>query len=448
MGPPAGVNEHDIGFSKAGREELISPLDLDVKSPTAVGPRKRLRSKSTVHVPEPDHMSSAAVADSGHTRPEPAQPEPDHTRQENLEMEPRSEVRGDAHDNLEAVDDVNPDDAGDVNFRVVPDRPAWKEVMRHEITHLPFQPWCATCIAARAPNDAHRRRPPGFAQDQNMMPKVAFDYAVFRSRPGTRHVPVLVGVCKQTGLKMTAIVRDKHGKHPGTISSIERGLQEMGHFGPVTLRSDKEPALQDLLKNVAQRRRAATLVEHGPRDDGQANGLAERAIRSVEEHVRVLKRDFEERLSAPIDVQHPLFEWIVRHATDLLNKHGVGVDGRTPHQRLRGAPYRGELLRFGSRVMHRLSGKVRGGVLVDRWHNGHWVGKNASSDEHLVMTDAGTVIRTRAVRGLDKPMEADRLMTIKPPHGIVTTMNLENIDDTDWTRSEPPVRPRTRIPPR
>ena len=123
----------------------------------------------------------------------------------------------------------------------------------------------------------------------------------------------------------------------------------------------------DLLTRVAEMRGPTTVIEHGPRDDGQANGRAERAVKTMEELVRVQLTDLEERTQAPLDHKGNLFGWLVRHATDLANKRQVGRDGLTPWERMRGRPYRGQLLRFGTPVMHRLAGDPIGGMLLNRW---------------------------------------------------------------------------------
>ena len=38
-----------------------------------------------------------------------------------------------------------------------------------------------------------------------------------------------------------------------------------------------------------------------------------------------------------LEVEHPLFSWLVEHCADLITKYQVGKeDGLTPHQRLKG----------------------------------------------------------------------------------------------------------------
>ena len=53
-----------------------------------------------------------------------------------------------------------------------------------------------------------------------------------------------------------------------------------------------------------------------------------------------------------------LFEWLLRHAADTLNKRQPGRDGKTPWMRLHGRMYKGELVPFGCRVLARMSGTI------------------------------------------------------------------------------------------
>ena len=224
-----------------------------------------------------------------------------------------------------------------------------------------------------------------------------------------------------------------------TITVVKKGLLDLGIHGEVTLRADGEAALLDLLRAVAEQRRPRTLVERGPRDDGQANGRGERAVRSVEEITRTLKADLEIRTSTPIDPHSGTFEWLLRHGTDLLNKRQPGTDGLTAWHRLRGRPYGGELLQFGSSVLHRLSGRVVGGVLVDRWHKGTWIGKTTESDEHIIGVDGGHVLRARSVKAMDAPVDELLIQSLKGCTRVnLTTMNMKNIDSGMQNASRPP----------
>ena len=128
-------------------------------------------------------------------------------------------------------------------------------------------------------------------------------------------------------------------------AQLVRDIKKAGYFGLLTLKSDQEPAIRDVLAEVAKSRgEARTILEEAPRSDSSGNGMVERAVRSIEEMVRVQKMAFEKRVGFSLGVQHPLFAWLVEHCADLLNKLQVGKDGRTAFERLKGNRRRAEAL--------------------------------------------------------------------------------------------------------
>jgi hypothetical protein len=142
--------------------------------------------------------------------------------------------------------------------------------------------------------------------------------------------------------------------------------------------------------------------------------MIERGVRSVEEMTRVLKLDLEARIGSKIEVASNVFSWIVVHATDLINKLQVGRDGKTAFERCKGKRYKGEVFAFGSVVMIRVSGKVAGGEMSARFHQGIYLGQRFHSGENIVarLSD-GEVVRSRTVQGLDVPVTAEMLDKIK-----------------------------------
>ena len=68
----------------------------------------------------------------------------------------------------------------------------------------------------------------------------------------------------------------------------------------------------------------------------QSNGLIERAIQDVDEHVRTMKLDSESHLGEQIPSDHNLTPWLVEYAAVLLNRGQVGQDGKTAYERLTG----------------------------------------------------------------------------------------------------------------
>ena len=76
----------------------------------------------------------------------------------------------------------------------------------------------------------------------------------------------------------------------------------------------------------------------------------------------------------------------------------VFADGMTPYERLKGRPYGGVMYEFGQCVLYKTSAKVQGGIMEPRWAKGLWLGKRFSTEEHVVATAEGVVIRSSAVR--------------------------------------------------
>ena len=203
-----------------------------------------------------------------------------------------------------------------------------------------------------------------------------------------------------------------------------RDLQKFGIRGDVVFKTDQEPALVDLVKQIcALRPSSRSCLTHSGVGDSKGNGLAERAVQSLEEMIRVHKLTFESRLKTSLKCVHPPIAWLVEHCADVLNRYNIGADGRTPYQRLKGRKFVGHMLEFGSSVMFRVSGKVHGGVMQERWFPGIWLGKKLHTEEHLVMKEDGLVVRSRAVRENSQNLtmeDYDKL--INTPHDLTGTV--------------------------
>ena len=128
-------------------------------------------------------------------------------------------------------------------------KPSKRTMMEHQVTHVPFAPWCETCVRMRGLDHPHRR---GDDSSQNeVMHKVHFDYGFFRVQPSAPLVPFLIGVCGRTSMRFGAVIFDRRGRNPVSAKLIKKGLHDVGAHGAVTLRSDGENALADLPHAVA-----------------------------------------------------------------------------------------------------------------------------------------------------------------------------------------------------
>ena len=102
------------------------------------------------------------------------------------------------------------------------------------------------------------------------------------------------------------------------------------------MKTDQKAAIMDLLRIVAKERGdARTVFETAARSDSKGNGEAEHSVQSIEEMVRTLMVDLEERCGEPLSVTEPFFEWLMEHACDLLNKCHVWKGNKTAWGKLK-----------------------------------------------------------------------------------------------------------------
>ncbi len=294
-------------------------------------------------------------------------------------------------------------------------RPTAAEIRAHRVSHLPFRDWCPECVAGRAKDWPHRQQK---ETEELTIPEINMDYCFIRDEPGDEYSVVLVGKDRSTKLILAHVVPNKGGDVEWVCEQVCRDIKKFGIRGDVVFRSDQEPALVDLLNQICSMRPSSrACTTHSGVGDSKGNGMAERAVQSIEEMVRVHKLAVEARIKERLPCTHPMMAWLVEHAADVLNRYNIGKDGRTPYQRLKGRKFIGNMMEFCSPVMFRVSGKVAGGLMQARWMQGLWVGKKLHSDEHLVMKDDGMVVRSRAVREMDQEISLQDLDKLRStPH--------------------------------
>ena len=163
------------------------------------------------------------------------------------------------------------------------------------------------------------------------------------------------------------------------------------------------------------------MIEQSKPYDSKSNGRAENTVKKLESQVRTLKLATEQEVGVKMDVQSPLFAWMVQHSADLPTRCTVGRDGRTPSESLKGKRYHGLMVPFASMVYLKIPGKLQGGVMAERWLPGMWLGKKWSSDEHVVSLSSGRVVRGRDAR----PFPDDELYDKNFFNGLVDSAESE-----------------------
>ena len=119
-------------------------------------------------------------------------------------------------------------------------------------------------------------------------------------------------------------------------------------------------------------------------------------------HIHRLARCYQTQIETNTDIQLSAISlaipFAVRYAGFVLSRFTVRPDGRTPFQHLLGTPYVSPLCMFGESVFALIPDhEVRAAKLTNRWISGCWWGRDASSDEHLVVAKHG-LLKRRSVR--------------------------------------------------
>ena len=104
-----------------------------------------------------------------------------------------------------------------------------------------------------------------------------------------------------------------------------RDLLRFGIHGDVILKGDQEPAIVDVLKEIAKLRGPRrTMLEASPVGDSKSNG----DVQSMEKLIGVHKLSIETRINEKLSVRHPLFAWLVEFCADLCSRFQIGSDGK------------------------------------------------------------------------------------------------------------------------
>ena len=153
-------------------------------------------------------------------------------------------------------------------------------------------------------------------------------------------------------------------------------------------------------------------------------------MQDLEEGVRTHTLDLGTKLKMAVGIGHPCIAWLVENVADIINKFKIGHDGRTANERLKGMTYKGVIHEFGSVILHRIPEEPQGGLMMERWVQGAWLGKWFTTDEHIIGLENGKVVRTRNVRpkSLEDTWSFEEIDKIKgQPWVPSVTLTYENL---------------------
>ena len=293
-----------------------------------------------------------------------------------------------------------------------PGAPTLREIAEHELTHLPHRSWCHACVAGRSRDRPHKRLD---GRDPSAIPCVVFDYGFFGGLGDEEAQAVQIARDVGTGMLFAHIVPRKGLVADHGVAQMLKDIERLGHK-KMCLKCDGEASLVAIQHEVKRVRADDTLLENSPAGDSRSNGIAERAVQSISEQVRVVRNSLETHIQAKIPGTHPVTCWLVEHCADLLNKYQKGQDGRTAYQRLRGKPWLHEMVAFGEKVHYKINLKEwdKRYKLEARWGEGYFLGVKWRTGESWIGTKGG-ILKASAIRrvGAHRRWDAEGLMAIK-----------------------------------
>ena len=286
---------------------------------------------------------------------------------------------------------------GELRVPRAPNEPFAEERARHEVTHLPYQPWCAWRVMVKGRAKPHVKRPVESAK----VPEFEMDFCYFAQDPKRRLQPgdrawattlVMVDVAAKSPLCAAISTKSYENAYLAYVKRMA--------YAKAILKVDPEPALKLLADKIAVRASADGIqpkFETAPRFSSQSIGAVERAQDAVEGQIRCVRLDLETRLSIEVTPAMDVWPWLVRHAGWLRERCHVKGNKKTAFEDCCGKPYQGEVMKFAEAALFRVavspSGKIRDGIRHDRadarFVRGVWLGKTTESDEHLFANEMG-----------------------------------------------------------
>ena len=108
--------------------------------------------------------------------------------------------------------------------------------------------------------------------------------------------------------------------------------------------------------------------------DPQTNGAAENAVKLFKGTLKAIMLGLERQIEARVPIDHPIVTWMAVYAAQVRTMTVRGSDGKTAHQRARGAPSSTRLLSFGETCRY----KARSQKRAYQEHAGHGASAHGS----------------------------------------------------------------------
>ena len=275
--------------------------------------------------------------------------------------------------------------------RICPPRPKWPST---KISHAQYRDWCPVRVEGFGRECAHKQ-----SIGERLAPWISCDY-VYISPTGVfardelsedkraGALKVLVANCGATNsLFAHAVPRKRVDQDGYIVEQLKQDALWLGH-AKIMIRRDNEPAMLQVVERTLAALRAAGVdsdSEGWAPYDPQTNGAAENAVRLLKGTLRTNLLSLERQIRARIPLDHPILAWLVSHSANIRTMRVKGPDGRTAHQRARGAASSVRLLPFGEICRYKCRSQEKSiGAGAWRWSIRIWLDVQRRTGQYMV----------------------------------------------------------------
>ena len=310
------------------------------------------------------------------------------------------------HVGHEVAGDVEDDEARGYERAARPYTPTTAELEEHLPLHLNYRDWCEDCVGAKAlaaPHKSDHSEPlEGVTWNMDycfLGDKLDDDIVEEESEEKQRgKLPVLVVYDDDKEALWTLPAGQKGANEASVKWGVDR-LEDSGYLGKsITIKSDQEESIVALRRAISVARVGDTVPINSPVRCSKSNGKMERAVRTFQGQLRVLKFHFERRIGKLLPCSHPLFSWLVVWTSEMLNKFKVKSDGRTVYEKLTNHKCKHMIVGFGEHVQwQQIQDKNARDKVNGDWRDGIFLGAIWRTTEYIIGTPDG-VFKCRTIK--------------------------------------------------
>ena len=165
----------------------------------------------------------------------------------------------------------------------VPHEPSEFEKQKHNLTHIPFQPWCTSCVKGKAQAEPHKRTE-RIIEDSEL-PLIQCDYLMLKDVAGTGGLKVLSMYVRTFEYGMSTVVETKGPTDMFATMCAVKMLNFLG-LSDIILQCDPEPSLIKCAESVKSKRTERTVIRSSPRRSHQSNGRVEKYQKQLQGQIR------------------------------------------------------------------------------------------------------------------------------------------------------------------